>query len=730
MRLAPWFLLCLLGGVLPLHAATVSGRVVDTGGTPLPGATVSLEGPARASTTTGADGTFEIDNLSPGSYDVAVSVPGFDAWRTRLSVSADAPTPALAVTLELRVKDPPLVVTASRGAARGSDPAAPVSVVTARDLARAVSSALDDVLRSTPGFSLFRRTSSRTANPTTQGATLRGLAASGASRALVVADGVPLNDPFGGWVYWNRVPQASIDRVEVVRGAVSDLYGADALGGVVQVLSASSTAPAARLVLDGDTAATARASAFGAASRGRWSASAAVEASRTDGSFVIDGETRGAIDRRAGGDYVTARVGGGFDAKGWRGRAYASAFGESRRNGTARQLNDTSSREATGNLAGPVARGFLEASTSIGDQTYHQSFSSIAADRAAETLTSRQTVPTTAVRGAVSYRLPVGPADLLAGYDSRGVEATNGDVAYFPSGAVRGVTKTRGNDFAQGLYVQVRSPLGGRASVTAGIRGDRWFRDESGDSVSVASPRVSASYRLTPHVVLRGSATRGFRAPTINERIRPFRAGNVLTLANEDLAPERVTLGEGGLLVQGARGSVRAAAFTSVVRDAVTNVTVSSTPQLITRQRQNAAEVLARGAEAEGDWRVAATFAVNGTLAYTRSSYRGTVGLSGNDVPQLPRWQGTLCMRWQAPAAWTVQALVRSIGAQFEDDRNTLVLRRATLVDATVDRPVGHRMSLLAALENVFDVDYDTGRTPTRTIGTPLTARVALRLMF
>jgi iron complex outermembrane receptor protein len=182
--------------------------------------------------------------------------------------------------------------------------------------------------------------------------------------------------------------------------------------------------------------------------------------------------------------------------------------------------------------------------------------------------------------------------------------------------------------------------------------------------------------------------------------------------------------------LQGARGSLLAAAFTSVVRDAVTNVTVSSTPQLITRQRRNAAEVRARGAEAEGDWQLVPSLWLTGSMAYTRSSYRETPGLSGNDVPQVPRWQGTLGARWQAPAGWTVQGTVRAVGAQFEDDRNTLVLRRATLVDVAASRALGRGMSLFAAVENLFDVEYDTGRTPTRTIGTPLTARVSLRFDY
>src|SRR6267378_369894 len=78
------------------------------------------------------------------------------------------------------------------------------------------------------------------AKPRTQGVSLRGLGASGASRALVVADGIPLNDPFGGWVYWDRLPRESINEMEVLRGGASHLYGSAALGGVVTI----STKPA------------------------------------------------------------------------------------------------------------------------------------------------------------------------------------------------------------------------------------------------------------------------------------------------------------------------------------------------------------------------------------------------------------------------------------------------------------------------------------------------------
>src|SRR5688572_16398798 len=106
-----------------------------------------------------------------------------------------------------------LVVTPGRTEQRLGDVPANVTVLGRGDLRRSAAPTVDDLLRQIPGFSLFRRSSSRVANPTTQGVTLRGIAPSGVSRSLVLLDGVPLNDPFGGWVYWGRVPKESVERI-------------------------------------------------------------------------------------------------------------------------------------------------------------------------------------------------------------------------------------------------------------------------------------------------------------------------------------------------------------------------------------------------------------------------------------------------------------------------------------------------------------------------------------
>src|SRR5688500_6810129 len=143
---------------------------------------------------------------------------------------------AAAVLLAQTTVSETITVTATRTETRLADTPASVVVLTKETLDETAAPTLDDALRQVAGFTLFRRSGSRVANPTAQGVTLRGVGASGASRALVLDDGVPLNDPFGGWVYWGRVSRLSLDRVEVVRGGASDLYGSGAMGGVVQFL--------------------------------------------------------------------------------------------------------------------------------------------------------------------------------------------------------------------------------------------------------------------------------------------------------------------------------------------------------------------------------------------------------------------------------------------------------------------------------------------------------------
>src|SRR5438034_1542046 len=144
--------------------------------------------------------------------------------------------PGTAQQTEAIPRLPPVVVTPSRIEQRVSETPASVTVISGDAMRNFPAQTVDDLLRQVPSFSLFRRSSSLVTHPTAQGVSLRGIGPSGASRALVLMDGVPINDPFGGWVQWGRLPPLGIAQIEVMRGGGSALWGSGALGGVINVL--------------------------------------------------------------------------------------------------------------------------------------------------------------------------------------------------------------------------------------------------------------------------------------------------------------------------------------------------------------------------------------------------------------------------------------------------------------------------------------------------------------
>src|SRR5215212_5176250 len=208
----------------------ISGSVSDSTGAAIARASVEFEsGGNVVRTTTDIKGNFTV--LSTQKYGtLSISSPGFATARVEVTRPANAP---LRIRLEPAGVIERILVTADDERI----PSTPASqfALNQRQINLSGALTIDDVLRQVPGFSLFRRSGGLSANPTSQGVSLRGVGANGASRALVLLDGVPLNSPFGGWVYWNRLPRTSIENVFVQNGGISNLYGSAALGGVINI---------------------------------------------------------------------------------------------------------------------------------------------------------------------------------------------------------------------------------------------------------------------------------------------------------------------------------------------------------------------------------------------------------------------------------------------------------------------------------------------------------------
>ena len=725
--------------------STLRGTVRDSSGAVIPGAQITVR-------TTGTDGSAETDRdgrfsvpVLQQSGTISVSAAGFAPYQGRWSSLQ-----SLEIILAPASRLDQVVVTPARTPERLEDVPEAVTVITASEIENSGAMSIDLTLKQVPGFTLFRRTSSRFANPTSQGASMRGVGASGASRTLVLQDGIPLNDPFGGWIYWNRIPRLSVQSIEVVPGGQSTLYGSSALGGVVNILSRSPESDSAIFELSGGNHATPDGSAWAGHTFGSWYASAAAEASQTDGYIAVEPAQRGAVDTPVNSRFAT--VNSSFGRKLSRnGEWFArlAGFADERHNGTPLQTNNTQIGTGVMGYRRDLGPGVISTSIDGGLQHYTQSFSAIALDRNGETLTRTQQVPASQVGGSVQWGGTAGKRHfLVAGSDVRNVIGESDEIGY-SAGLPTLAANAGGKQIATGIFVSDMITLHPKLVLTAGVRADFWSNFDAfnqshplsmpassrvslpGRSDQFASPRVSLLYRLASGWSVAASGYRSFRAPTLNELYRSFRVGNVLTLANSQLRAERLTGAEGGLRFSRASSMVRITYFWAQIDDPVANRTLSITPALIMRQRQNLGRTQSQGVELSfeqglGRW-------INTGVAYefasaTVTSFPADPGLQGLFLPQVPKHQFTAHIESSEWKKWTVGAQLRATGQQFDDDRNQLPLAAYATLDVFVARNITRQLEIFAAGENVTDSQYATGRTPVVTLGPPAYIRGGVRV--
>jgi len=727
-------LVALLLQIATAQPIIMDGTVGDPQGSRVPNATVQVQagGTVVAETRTGVDGLFTFVLIGQaGPFRLIVTAPGFAQYVEDLSAAAPEP---LTITLQPAPFFEAVQVTSTRGDVARADPTVTAAVFPSSELITSAPLTIDDALKMIPGFTLFP--SSRVANPTTQTMVLRGLGGSGVNRSLVLADGVPLNDAFGGWVYWGKVPLMAIDRIEVIRGGGSDLYGADAVGGVVQILTLDPVRTMARALLEVGSHDTGRISLFGGARMRGWSVGGAGQWFTTEGYVLVAPDERGAVERPSGSAHRSAFAFATYTSgTGWRAGARAGVFSEDRRNGTPLQVNDTDARQASAEVATPVGAGFLSAHVYGGTQRYDQTFSTISAEppRAFELLDRSQRVPTRIGGGSLQWTRDWGRSSILLGTEAR---VTEGHSRETP--AVEGVTASTsnagGSERVGSGYARASVAVTDRFTVVTGAHADVWRAAGDNSSfehtVGAFNPRMSLAYRLgETGLALRASVLGGFRAPTLNELHRRVQIGNDVTLPNEALRPERLRMAEIGLVASRGRASVRATGFWSVLRDTITAVTLATSPALNIRQRRNADRMRSAGVELEADVRLPHAFSVAMTAVVLDSRFTGRSHLRNYRVPQVARYSVGIGGRYDG-RLWTASTQMRVTGPQFDDDVNTRRLRRATVVDAFGGRTLARRVMVFVAVENLFDADYDIGRTPTRTVGLPRAIRSGVQILF
>ena len=746
-------------GVVTGQTATptgdIKGKVVDTLGTPIEGAAIQIfddEGKILNKEMSREDGLFPIPFDPPKSPHLVVKHPDYkDGAKV---VAPQANNLEIIVVLEPRPLQETVTVTATR---TGQPLASVPSSIELRDrasLQRSPAVTLDDALRQIPAFSLFRRSSSLVAHPTTQGVSLRGIGPSGVSRTLVLWDGTPLNDPFGGWVYWSQLDKNSIEMIEVVPGGGSNLYGSSPLGGVIQVFSRVPEENRFELDIQGGTQATAGGEFLGTYLKGPWSGNVSGTFLHTDGYYIVPPEFRGPVDDRAGSVHYAVRAGAFYKPNLRHSSSLNfSHFGEYRDNGTVLQKNRswiTTGRagyryEASNGKELQVrAYGLIE--------TFRGSFTSISADRQREFLTQNQEVPARSVGTSAQWTGLLKSAHLITtGLDWLLIRGNSEEVSYSSNVPTRfqvsGGNQQLGGVFIQDLFtpasrwlIQLSARLDGwtnynaertETSLLTGIHAQILFESQKRGTVN---PRAGVSYQLSESLSLKGAVYQSFRAPTLNELYRGFRVGNVVTNPNDGLGPEKLRGGEGSVNWKpGANCSVRLAGFWNQLDNAVSNITVRSFPSLITRQRQNVGQIRAQGVEADIRVNLKRFWTFRASYLYSDSrvhDFPANPTLESRFVPQVPRNRVTSSFGYSNPRAFELLTIYRFVGDQYDDDLNMFNLGGFSVVDLYFSRAIHRNIRFYTSIENLLDRRFLVARTPVDNNGAPFMLHLGLRMTF
>lgn len=610
---------------------------------------------------------------------------------------------------------------------------------------------IENALRAIPGLQQFRRSDARSANPTSQGITIRGLGGNASSRAVLLLDGVPQADPFGGWVAWPGYDALALSSARVTRGGGSGSEGSGAIAGTIELFSKDvgnlielGAAYGSRNSVDADLL-------FGR-ELGQGQLTISANYARGDGFTPIIESQRGDVDRQA--EYEQAGLAVRYVApltENTELQANVRAFTDDRERGFAFSENHNDGADASIRLVNRSDTGWQWSALGyVQIRNFDVSFGGVAADRNSVSRVFEQfNVPSTGVGARFEVRPPVGEAiELRIGGDWRRTEGeTNENFFFLDDDTPRRSRNAGGSTATYGAFVEASVQATDALTLTGGGRIDFWTIDNGfRKEIELINPfpgsvrtdaqfanrdgteftaRGGFAFDATDQLTLRGAAYLGWRLPTLNELFRPFRVGADATAANELLEPERVKGAELGLDWDSDTVSIGITAFYNQLDDAVANVTLDSGPGLfpgvgfvsgagVFRQRQNLDSIESKGVEIDAEFdlgNLINDLSARAAYSYVDAEVNASgeaAGVDGLRPAQIPKHNASAALRWEQDNGTGASVSLRYIGSQFEDDQNTRQLDDALTIDSRVTFAVNDRLLVEGRVENLFDARIET----------------------
>ncbi len=690
-----------------------------------------------------ADGKLTVACTAPCTLHLAAS--GFEEKTVQISA-------ATIIKLAPAANAEEVTVTAYRTPLGSLESPASTRELSQSALNTTASITLDGKMRQLPGVELYRRSSSLVANPSSQGLSLRALGSTAASRTLITEDDVPLNDPFAGWIHWQEQPELSIDRIELVRGGASDLYGSSAIGGVVNVVPVRPTNNSAQLRSSYGAEETYDDSLLLQTTIGPWGLLAAGGVLGTDGYIQEAPYQRGPVDLPSNVHSQNGLVLAEHDEGPLRLFVRTNGFNDARNNGTPDQTNATRIwRYATGGDWHGPHDGVLGVRFYGSTEHYRQVFSSILSTpnaanpacsyRCGENPTRFSHTPEDELGAVAHWTQPLGAGlVIVAGADSHDVRVWDLEQTYGATAALTNLHDHQRDSagYAEAMWVHKAW------TATASSRLD-WFQNYDGQDVlwngstwvptasqppqlgqRVFDPRIGLSRKLFEHWAASASAFRAFRAPSPNELYRSTQVGNELTTPNGSLLSERATGWEAGIATERHWGAVRSSYFLTQVNRPIVAVTINPNSSPILLKRENLGQIESKGLSLDYELAPVRWLAVDGGYQYAHATVTHGVSDVGNWIPEVARNLATMNVRAFRPAIGTLNLQGRISGRQYDDDANTYLLHSFFRLDVYASHDFGKRFEVFAAGENLLNRQIEIGKTPTTTLGMPRVGRAGI----
>ena len=647
-----------------------------------------------------------------------------------------------------------VVVTATRSAIKLANAPESVSIVSAAKIQETPARSLDEVLRVVPSIDLPSMTSYELF-PNSNTVSMRGL---GGNRALVLLDGVPLTDPFFGFVQWNFIPLADVDHVEVVRGGGAALWGNSAMGGVIGVQT--KVPDQQRFVLDaaGGSYGTVRANGY-----------AAFKVS-DHFQFDVDAETlkTDGYDATAPAFRVPLTVPDRFKAQNLQTDLQFEldpTLTATLRAGyhDANQTLHTpvnQNRQVETNLSGDVVKelgGSTLTATAFHIESRFKSANSDTPPGATagvvEYVQNFHITPATSDGGSLVWaKTSDGWLRLVeAGGDYQQLHGSDAGYIYNATPILLRTDPASGSQRFAGVFAQAEAAPIDALQVLASAR-YQYFQNYDGfngapggggaqpsNSTSRIDPRVSVRYNVTHIFALRAAAYEAFHAPTLNSLYRAYSNRFGIFESNASLRPETLTGGEAGfdITLPGLRAQVTY--YDNDINNLLTTrpLLPAELPPGFTRGTLNinAGSARAQGAEAEIDWKI--TQRLSATFAYTYADSIVTSNAPdptsvGNQLGGVPIHSGSAQLAYTGEAGWNVSGRLLWRDAFYSDNDHKLPIQSQTTVDLNAAYPIGRHFEPYVQIQNLFGEQHiaDNAGNSSPQLETPFTVLVGLRVKF